>query len=74
MPEFVSKQFRKAGDREGLHEFVLYSLRHYQLSRLIQNGHDCILVSKVSGHKDHRMLNRYVKIDTSMLAERLFDL
>lgn len=62
MPEFVSKQFRKAADREGLSDFVLHSLRHYRLSKLIGAGHDSILVSKVSGHKDHRMLNRYVKL------------
>lgn len=73
MPEFVSKQFRKAADREGLHEFVLHSLRHYQLSRLIQSGHDSILVSKVSGHKDHRILNRYIKVNTELLAIKLFD-
>lgn len=73
MPEFVSKQFRKAADREGLSDFVLHSLRHYRLSKLIGAGHDSILVSKVSGHKDHRMLNRYVKLDATDLASLLFD-
>ncbi|EGQ7680216.1 site-specific integrase [Vibrio parahaemolyticus] len=73
MPEFVSKQFRKAADKEGLSDFVLHSLRHYRLSKLIGAGHDSILVSKVSGHKDHRMLNRYVKLDATNLASLLFD-
>ncbi|ELA9344461.1 site-specific integrase [Vibrio parahaemolyticus] len=73
MPEFVSKQFRKAADREGLSDFVLHTLRHYRLSKLIGAGHDSILVSKVSGHKDHRMLNRYVKLDATDLAGLLFD-
>jgi integrase len=73
MPEFVSKQFRKAADREGLSDFVLHSLRHYRLSKLIGAGHDSILVSKVSGHKDHRMLNRYVKLDATDVASLLFD-
>lgn len=73
MPEFVSKQFRKAADREGLSDFVLHTLRHYRLSKLIGAGHDSILVSKVSGHKDHRMLNRYVKLDATDLASLLFD-
>ncbi|TOA94914.1 integrase [Vibrio parahaemolyticus] len=73
MPEFVSKQFRKVADKEGLSDFVLHSLRHYRLSKLIGAGHDSILVSKVSGHKDHRMLNRYVKLDATNLASLLFD-
>lgn len=49
MPEFVSKQFRKAADKEGLSDFVLHSLRHYRLSKLIGAGHDSILVSKEIG-------------------------
>ncbi|MGR5451729.1 site-specific integrase [Vibrio sp. PNB22_3_1] len=73
MPEYVSKQFRKAADSVGLSDFVLHSLRHYRLSKLIGAGHDSILVSKVSGHKDHRMLNRYVKLDATDLASLLFD-
>ncbi|WP_252018908.1 site-specific integrase [Vibrio sp. SCSIO 43136] len=73
LPEFVSKQFRRAADMEGLGEFVVHSLRHYRLSKLIQAGHDSILVSKVSGHKDHRMLSRYVKLDATSLACTLFD-
>ncbi|EGR2322693.1 site-specific integrase [Vibrio alginolyticus] len=73
MPEYLSKQFRKAADKEGLSEFVVHSLRHYRLSKLIAAGHDAVLVSKVSGHKDHRMLNRYVKLDATDLASMLFD-
>ncbi len=73
LPEYVSKQFRKAADIECLPEFVLHSLRHYRLSKLMGAGHDAILVSKVSGHKDHRMLNRYVKLDATDLARLLFD-
>lgn len=69
----LSKEFRKAADMEGLGEFVLHSLRHYRLSKFIANGHDAMLVSKVSGHKDHRMLNRYVKIEAEDLASILFD-
>ncbi|MGR5549006.1 site-specific integrase [Vibrio sp. DNB22_12_1] len=73
MPEYVSKQFRKAADREGLSDFVLHSLRHYRLSKLIGAGHDSVVVSKLSGHKDPRMLNRYVKLDATDLASLLFD-
>jgi integrase len=73
LPEYVSKQFRKAADEEGLPNLVLHSLRHHRLSKLIEAGHDSILVSKVSGHRDHRVLSRYVKLDASALAERLFD-
>ncbi len=73
LPEYVSKKFRKAADEEGLHEFVLHSLRHYRLSKLIEAGHDSVLVSKVSGHRDHRVLSRYVKLDAEALAARLFD-
>lgn len=72
-PEYLSKQFRKAADKAGLHDFVLHTLRHYRLSSLIAAGHDSIVVSKVSGHKDHRMLNRYVKLNASDLASMLFD-
>ena len=64
---------RKAADEEGLHEFVLHSLRHYRLSKLIEAGHDSVLVSKVSGHRDHRVLSRYIKLDAEALASRLFD-
>ncbi|MEZ9705466.1 site-specific integrase [Vibrio breoganii] len=71
-PERLSKEFRKAADKEGLSEFVVHSLRHYRLSKFIANGHDAMLVSKVSGHRDHRALNRYVKIDAEDLANILF--
>ncbi|BBM65282.1 hypothetical protein VA249_19280 [Vibrio alfacsensis] len=73
LPEFVSKSFRKAADRVGLKNFVVHSLRHYRLSKLIEAGHDSILVSKVSGHRDHRVLSRYVKLDAEALARKLFD-
>ncbi|EJG2229782.1 tyrosine-type recombinase/integrase [Vibrio parahaemolyticus] len=73
LPCFVSKSFRKAADKAGLHSFVVHSLRHYRLSKLIQAGHDSILVSKVSGHRDHRALSRYVKLDAEALAKHLFD-
>ncbi|TCT40564.1 site-specific recombinase XerD [Vibrio crassostreae] len=73
MPEYLSKQFRKAADEAGLGDFVLHTLRHYRLSSLIAAGHDAVLVSKVSGHKDHRMLNRYIKLDATALAGLLFD-
>ncbi|MGL4223994.1 MAG: site-specific integrase [Vibrio sp.] len=72
-PEHLSKQFRRAADRAGLSEFVLHSLRHYRLSKLMAAGHDAVVVSKLSGHKDHRMLNRYVKLDPTDLARMLFD-
>lgn len=67
----MSKQVRLAADALGLSGFALHSLRHYRLSKLILAGHDSILVSKVSEHKDHRMLNRYVKLDASFLASVL---
>lgn len=70
---YLSKAFRVAADEEGLNDFVLHSLRHYRLSKLIQAGHDHMLVSKLSGHKDIRVLNRYVKVDVSQLAVTLFD-
>ncbi|ROV61758.1 site-specific integrase [Vibrio ponticus] len=73
LPEFVSKSFRKAADKVGLEHFVIHSLRHYRLSKLIEAGHDSILVSKVSGHRDHRVLSRYVKLDAEALARKLFD-
>ncbi|HHI4976637.1 site-specific integrase [Vibrio parahaemolyticus] len=73
LPELVSKSFRKAADKVGLEHFVIHSLRHYRLSKLIEAGHDSILVSKVSGHRDHRVLSRYVKLDAEALARKLFD-
>ncbi|EHR6436009.1 site-specific integrase [Vibrio parahaemolyticus] len=72
-PMYLSKAFRVAADEEGLNDFVLHSLRHYRLSKLIQAGHDHMLVAKLSGHKDIRVLNRYVKVDVSQLAATLFD-
>lgn len=72
-PMYLSKAFRAAADEEGLNDFVLHSLRHFRLSKLIQAGHDHMLVAKLSGHKDIRVLNRYVKVDVSQLAATLFD-
>lgn len=71
--EYVSKQWRKACDKEGLDKCVLHSLRHYRLSKLVGAGHDHLLISKVSGHKDVRTLSRYVKLDATDLASMLFD-
>ncbi|MFA0356920.1 tyrosine-type recombinase/integrase [Vibrio breoganii] len=51
-----------------LTSFCVHSLRHYKISKLIQQGVDHIVVGKISGHKDVRVLNRYVKLDISEYA------
>ncbi|HIF9105377.1 TPA: site-specific integrase [Photobacterium damselae] len=67
-PEQVTKQFRKAADKTECYECVVHSLRHYKISKLVQQGVDHIIVGKISGHKDIRMLQRYVKLDASQFA------
>ncbi|MGR5184123.1 tyrosine-type recombinase/integrase [Photobacterium damselae] len=67
-PEQVTKQFRKAADKTECYECVVHSLRHYKISKLVQQGVDHIIVGRISGHKDIRMLQRHVKLDASQYA------
>ncbi|GIU11859.1 tyrosine-type recombinase/integrase [Shewanella glacialipiscicola] len=66
--DHVTRQFRIAADKAGCPLCVVHSLRHYKLSKLISQGIDHVIVAKISGHQDIRMLQRYVKLDASGLA------
>lgn len=66
--DYVTRQFRIAADKAGCPLCVVHSLRHYKLSKLISQGIDHVIVAKISGHQDIRMLQRYVKLDASGLA------
>ncbi|MFV7772140.1 site-specific integrase [Shewanella marisflavi] len=67
-PDYITRQFRKAADAAGCPLCVVHSLRHYKLSKLISQGIDHVIVAKISGHQDVRMLQRYVKLEISGLA------
>lgn len=48
-PREIDRTFRKICDAVGLHEHTFHSLRHGFVSRLLNNGVDCLIISSLTG-------------------------
>ena len=63
--------WRRAVERAGIEGLRLHDMRHEAASRLFEKGLDSMLVAKVTGHKDLRMLERYTQVPASKIAKML---
>ena len=64
--------FAAACQRAAIDDFTFHDLRHEALSRLAERGDLSILeLSAISGHKTLRLVQLYVQLHVSKLAEKL---
>jgi integrase len=69
--EALKQAWERARKRAGLEDFHFHDLRHEAISRLCEMGLTLPEVALISGHKDPRMLFRYVNLRPADLAQRL---
>jgi len=67
----VSQVFRRACRRLNYDDVVIHTLRHSCLSRYGRLGFSVFQLSKISGHKSVKMLQRYVKIDSKSVLDAM---
>lgn len=69
--EALKQAWERARNRAGLGELHFHDLRHEAISRLCEMGLTLPEVALISGHKDARMLFRYVNLRPADLAAKL---
>jgi len=69
--EALKQAWERARDRAALGDLHFHDLRHEAISRLCEMGLTLPEVALVSGHKDPRMLFRYVNLRPADLAKKL---
>ena len=69
--EALKQAWGRARDRAGLGDLHFHDLRHEAISRLSEMGLTLPEIALVSGHKDPRMLFRYVNLRPADLAKKL---
>jgi integrase len=69
--EALKQAWERARNRAGLDDLHFHDLRHEAISRLCEMGLTLPEVALISGHKDPRMLFRYVNLRPADLAKRL---
>jgi integrase len=69
--EALKQAWERARDRAGLPDLHFHDLRHEAISRLCEMGLTLPEVALISGHKDPRMLFRYVNLRPADLAAKL---
>jgi integrase len=69
--EALKQAWERARDRAGLGDLHFHDLRHEAISRLCEMGLTLPEVALISGHKDPRMLFRYVNLRPTDLAAKL---
>lgn len=73
-PDSVTQAFRRACERAKLPDLRLHDCRHEAASRFFEKGLNVIEAASITGHKDLRMLNRYVHLNVTKLAAKLDNL
>lgn len=69
----LSRQFARIFDAAGCGDMHFHDLRHEATSRIFERTTlDPISISRITGHKDPRMLRRYYNTRGSDLADRLW--
>ena len=63
----VSQAFERACKRAGADDLRFHDLRHEALSRFFEKGLNVPQVASISGHRDYRMLARYVHLEIDLL-------
>lgn len=69
--EAFKQAWERARNRAGLGDLHFHDLRHEAISRLCEMGLTLPEVALISGHKDPRMLFRYVNLRPADLARKL---
>lgn len=67
----LKQAWERARDRAELGDLHFHDLRHEALSRLCEMGLTLPQVALISGHRDPRMLFRYVNLRPADLAAKL---
>ena len=70
-PVKLQRGFRKACKKAGIENFRFHDLRHTFASYLRQRGVDLHTISKLLGHKDIRMTQRYAHLSVETLREAI---
>ncbi|OED45230.1 hypothetical protein ACH42_05385 [Endozoicomonas sp. (ex Bugula neritina AB1)] len=70
-PDSIRAAWSKACKKLGINDLRYHDLRRTGLTRLIEAGLTEFEVRQISGHKDVRMLQRYVNISPEQVAEKL---
>lgn len=65
----LTQAFGRARQRQGLIDVRLHDLRHTSLTKMAKTEPSVLRLSAISGHKDIRMLQRYVNEQPSDLAQ-----
>ena len=63
--------FRRSVFEFGILDLHFHDLRHETTSRLFEAGFDIPEVSLVTGHKDWKMLRRYLNLQPRQLVDRV---
>lgn len=58
--------------RSGVTDLRFHDLRHEAISRLVERGFSMPEVQLISGHRDTRMLRRYVHLNAADLVTKLW--
>jgi len=69
----VGSAFRRACRQLGIEDLRFHDLRHEGTSRLFEAGFDIPEVSLVTGHKDWKMLRRYLNLQPAQLLLKKAD-
>lgn len=69
--ETLKQAYQRAVARAGIEDFTFHDLRHDALTRLAKLGLNILELRAISGHTTANMLQRYVSIDASDLAQKL---
>lgn len=69
--EALKQAWERVRTRAGLEDFHFHDLRHEAISRFCEMGLTLPEVALISGHKDPRMLFRYVNLRPADLAQKL---
>ena len=70
-PDSIRAAWEKACKKLGITDLRYHDLRRTGLTRLIEAGLTEFEVRQVSGHKDVKMLQRYVNINPDQVAEKM---
>lgn len=67
----VGIAFRRACERAGIEDFRFHDLRHEFATSLVRAGVDLYRISRLCGHKDQRMTQRYAHLATDDLRDAI---
>jgi integrase len=70
-PEALKGLWRRATRNAGITDLHFHDLRHEAASRFFEKGLNVMEVATITGHKDVRMLKRYVQLRPIDLARKL---